>query len=91
LISPTFYLQLLCARIPKAQKIQSSWHSFFALLGSLYVKTAPKMLMKLTPEVNFINILHAYFLYESSFKAKLQAEESCSKDFCTKNLRLKHW
>ena len=38
--------------------------------------------------VNFINILHAHFLYESSLKAKLQAEKSCSKDKKTRALNV---
>ncbi len=43
-ISPTFYVQLLHAQIPNAQKIQSSCE-FFTLLGS----AVHKMLVKLTP------------------------------------------
>jgi len=31
-ISPTFKEQLLCPQMPKAQKVQSSRQSFFALL-----------------------------------------------------------
>ncbi len=39
--------------------MRSFWHQFFALLGSLIVKSAHKMLVKLTPGVIFINILWA--------------------------------
>jgi len=45
-ISPKFYEKLLRAQIPKVQKIQPSCQSFFALLGSVRVKAAHKMLMK---------------------------------------------
>jgi len=37
-ISSTFYEQLLQAQIPKAQKRQSSFQSFLALLGSVRSK-----------------------------------------------------
>ncbi len=37
----------------------------------LYEKCVSKMLMKLTPCFNFINILHTIFLYKSLFKTKL--------------------
>jgi len=51
-ISSTFYEQLLCMQISKAQKIQSSCQSFFALSGSALIKAACRMLMKLTPGFN---------------------------------------
>jgi len=57
--------QLLCAQIPKVQKLAcifSKKHNFFALLGSAGAKSAPGMLMKSTPGINFINILCARFL-----------------------------
>jgi len=40
---------------------------FFALLGSWLKKAASKMLVKLTPGVNFINILRVHFSYKSDF------------------------
>jgi hypothetical protein len=49
-ISPTFYVQLFCVQIPKAQKNTDSETVFFALLGSVGVKAEHKMLVKLTPE-----------------------------------------
>ena len=49
LILPTFYNQLLHTQIPKAQKIQSSCLYLFAFLGSVFVKAACKMLVKLIP------------------------------------------
>jgi len=49
-ISSTFYEQLLCAQIPKAQKRLTTWLSFFALLSSLRAKSAGRMTMKLRPD-----------------------------------------
>ena len=40
-ISPTFYEQLLCVQIPKAQK-DSQVKQLFALLGPAWVKAAHK-------------------------------------------------
>ncbi len=49
-VSSMFYEQLLLAKIPNAQKRQSS-HQFldFALLGSARTKVVGRTLMKLTP------------------------------------------
>jgi hypothetical protein len=55
-----FYEQLFMFADPKSAKRQVS-SAFFALLGSTRVKAACEMLVKLTPEVNFINILQAAF------------------------------
>ncbi len=41
---------------------------YFMFLGSTSLKTAFKSLVKLTLELNFTNVLHARFSYESSFK-----------------------
>ena len=49
-ISPSIYEQLLRAKIPKAQK-DSQVKQLFALLGPASIKSASKMLVKLTPEV----------------------------------------
>jgi len=49
-ISRKLYAQLLRAKIPKAQKRKSSHQCLFALMGSVRVKGAHKMLVKLTPE-----------------------------------------
>jgi len=40
---------------------KSSCKVFFALLGSAHIKAARKMLVKLTPGVNFINVLRTAF------------------------------
>ena len=48
-ISPTFYEQLLCTQIPKAQKKTVKLSSFIALLGSARVRAARRTLVKLTP------------------------------------------
>jgi len=46
-ISPTFYKQLLCAKIQKRKNsVKSS--VFFCLLESVHIEAAHKMLMKLT-------------------------------------------
>ncbi len=47
----------LRTQIPKAQKKYSPSVSFFALLGSAHAKAGCRMLIKLTPGVNFINML----------------------------------
>jgi len=52
-----FYNQLLHTQIPKAYHLAV----FFALLGSAHVKAACKMLIKLTPGLNFINVLLTAF------------------------------
>ena len=60
-ISSTFYKQLLRTQTPKAQKKTVKSSSFFALLGSASAKVARRMLVKLTPGANFINVLQAAF------------------------------
>jgi len=50
LISSTFYEQLLCMQILKAQKRQPNLTVFFVLLGSVHIKAARKTLMKLIPD-----------------------------------------
>jgi len=49
---------------PKSTKKTDGLTVLFALLGSAHIKAALKMLMKLTPIVNFTNILQAPFLNE---------------------------
>jgi len=71
-ISSTFYEQLLLAQIPKAQKKTYNLTVFFVLLGSALKKAAYRMLIKLTPVVNFINILQVAFaniLAPNNYKA----------------------
>jgi len=46
---------------PKSAKKYSQAVSLFALLGSMLLKAACKMLMKLTPRLNFINVLRTAF------------------------------
>jgi hypothetical protein len=51
-----------CARRdPKSVRTQSSHQYLFTLLGSTSVKAVRRTLMKLSPGVNFINILRAAF------------------------------
>jgi hypothetical protein len=52
--------------ICRSQKRKTSlitWLSFFLLLGSSPIKALQKMLMKLTPWVNFTNVLRAAFTF----------------------------
>jgi len=63
-ISSTIYKQLFSAQIPKAQKRHSQVVSLFALSGSAHIKAACRMLIKLTPVVDFINIFRVHFLYK---------------------------
>jgi len=58
-ISSKFYKQLLLVQIPKAQKILTTWLNF---LLSARINVAHRMLMKMTPGVNFINILCTPFV-----------------------------
>jgi len=50
-ISPKFYKQLLCTKIPKELKDTDDVAVFFALLGSVSVKADCKTLVKFTPVV----------------------------------------
>jgi hypothetical protein len=47
-------------------------------------KSAPKMLMKLTPSVDFINVLQSHFLYKV-----LAPEKKLHNDFLSKNSGIK--
>ncbi len=49
----TIYEQLLCMKVPKAQRDTDDLTVFFALSGSAHVKAVHKTLGKLTPRVNF--------------------------------------
>ncbi len=60
LINTIFYAR---RSLPKAQKRQSSWSVFFRLSGSGGSKAAHKLLMKLTPGLNFINVLCTAFTH----------------------------
>ena len=46
---------------PQSVRTQSSCQYLFTLLGSTGVKAVGRTLMKLSPRVNFINILHVSF------------------------------
>jgi len=59
-ISSMFYVQLLRGLIPKCKK-SVKLSIFFTLLGSTRVKAAHKALVKLTPRLNFINVLWVAF------------------------------
>jgi len=67
---------------PKRVKKIDHLTVFFMLLRSLRVKAVRRMLMKLSPGVNFINILRANFSY-------MLLEKSCQKVFRMKKARVK--
>jgi len=65
----TFSKQIAFARADlKIAKKTYNMTIFFVLSGSVHVKAASRTLIKLTPGVNFINILHAPFSYKSTFQ-----------------------
>jgi len=64
-ISPTYLRTAFTPVAPKSVRIQSSCQYLFTLLGSTGVKAARRMLMKLTPGVDFYNILCATFSCEN--------------------------
>ena len=62
-VSSTFYEQLLCTKIPKAQKKTDSLSVSFVLLGSVHIKAASKMLVKLNLSFSFgVTTLSVYVL-----------------------------
>jgi len=71
-ISSTFYRQLLCAQIPKAQKQIDNLTVFFALSRSECVKAAHRTLMELTHAVNFTNIFKSSFFTNYLLTKKLK-------------------
>jgi len=75
----------MCAD-PKSVKIQSSSQYLFALLESLR-----KMLVKLTPAVNFIKVLLESFFVRKSFWPLISNYILAKKTFGTKNSREKCW
>jgi len=82
-ISSTCLLEAFTCVDPKVQK-DSQVISHFALLGSACTKAAFKMLVKLTPVVNFTNILWAAFS-PKNYKAKLKIEKSWQNTFIQKS------
>jgi len=62
-ISSTFFEQLLCKQIPKAQKTYNLT-VFFALLGSWCLKAAGKTLLKLTPSYRIKTTLFCEICYK---------------------------
>jgi hypothetical protein len=64
----SFYAQRTRADL-KSAKETGSLSAFFALLGSARVKASHKALVKSTPGVDYINILHASFLYKSALSS----------------------
>ena len=62
---------------PKRNKSFLTWLSFFALLGSAWVKAARKMLMKLTADVTLLQVNHklfslSRFFFSFSFDIKVE-------------------
>ncbi len=77
-ISSIFYAKLLQAQISNAQKDSQVNAVFFALLRPTWVKALHKMLMKLTPGVNFTNIFMQSFYSWGSQKRKKTFKSSMS-------------
>jgi hypothetical protein len=78
-ISPTFHAKLLHTHTdPKSTKRQSIHQCLLELLVSVHVKAAHKMLMKLTPGVNFINDLHTAFALVDPESVKITVKSSVS-------------
>jgi len=71
-ISPTYLRKAFTGVALKSIRIQSSCLYLFTLLGSTRAKAEHRMLIKLTPGVNFINSLWADF-YTSKFTLILLA------------------
>jgi len=89
----SFYAQGTRADLKSAKKT-GSLSAFLALLGSARVKAAHKALVKSTPGVDSINILHAIFLYKSALSS-FSLVTFCLCDFFAKiyqqKKRVKCW
>jgi len=81
-ISSMFYEQLLRTQIPKAENFTGNMTVIFALLGSAHVKAARRSLMKLTPDVNFINTLCAAFTHADPKSTKKTGNFLPFQDLC---------
>jgi hypothetical protein len=66
-ITSTIYAQLFFCPDHKRAKKTDSFTVLIALLGSMCLKAAQIMLVKLNPGVNFINIKRTNFTYECLF------------------------
>jgi hypothetical protein len=64
-------------KIPKAL-MTNDLTVIYALLGSTHVKASRKMLMKLTPGVSFINVLHTAFEFIDPKSVKITVMSSMS-------------
>jgi len=69
-ISPTYLHTAFTPVAPKSVRNQSSCQYLFTLLRSTGAKAAHRRLMKLTPGVDFINILRAAFMHADPNSAK---------------------
>ncbi len=71
------YTKLISAQIPKAQQNTVKLSVFFALLESARAKAACRILMKLTPGVNFTNMFICSFYALRSQDRKWQLSHQC--------------
>ncbi len=85
-----FLKPFLCTD-PKSAKKYSHVVSLFAILWSVWVKDALKMIVKLIPGVNFINVKRANFSYEHRFYTWVWLEKSCQNNVRTKNSHVERW
>ncbi len=90
-ISPAFYKQIFCTKVFAAAFLYLQFGFVIFWQKNIGTKDASKMLVKLTTDVNFTNILQAYFLYKAvywsfyllivctvNFLAKINWCKSCS-------------
>jgi len=85
MISPIFKHSFYTLRSLKCKKRQSSCRSFFALLGSVCAQAARGTLVKLTPGLNFINVLRTAFTLSGSTSVKAEHKYVGEIDTCTRD------
>jgi hypothetical protein len=85
-ISSTYLRTTFTPLAPESVRIQSSCQYIFTLLGSTGAKAVHRTLMKLTPGVDFINILEAAFCPQIPKAQKRQA--SCQSYLRFRDLRM---
>jgi len=92
-ISPAFYEKLLSSKITNHEKTVKT-SVFFALVESLWPKAVRKMLVKLIPDANFINILGAAFTHQDPISVKKTDKLTVFLRFwnlCAQKLFIKCW
>ncbi len=85
---------LYCPSLPRkiklhSKKVKIDLKTIISLLRSKCATHSLTVEIAGQPVVNFINVFCPYFTYESSFKAKFQAEERCSYEKCPSKMLMK--